>query len=165
MSAKRIAYLGLLLALAVLFGYVESLIPVNLAIPGIKLGLANIVIVAVLYIFTWKEALAVSVLRVVIIGFMFGNLFSIAFGLSGTVLSVIWMALLKDSGHFGIVGLSAFGGVMHNIGQLAAAALIVEGFPFLWYLPILMLAGLLAGILIGAVSLPVMKRLPRINDF
>lgn len=161
----KTAYLGMLLGLAVLFGYVEALIPIPVPVPGIKLGVANIVVAAILYIFSWKEAVFITALRVVIIGFLFGNMFSILYGLSGALLSLLGMSLLKRTGKFGIIGVSALGGVLHNVGQVIMAVIAVIGFPWRWYLPVLMLAGLAAGILIGIADGIILPRIHPSGDY
>ncbi len=148
-------------SLAVLCGYIEYLIPVSAALPGIKLGICNIVILIVLYLSGWREAAAVSVVRILLIGFMFGSLSSIIYSLAGTVCSLTVMAVLKKSNLFRITGISAAGGVFHEVGQILVAAVIVKGFPLLWYLPILMLAGLACGIVIGFLSGAVLLRIPK----
>jgi heptaprenyl diphosphate synthase len=147
--ASRTAYLGLFMALAIIFGYIESLIPVPVPVPGMKLGLTNLVVAAILYLYSWREAIVISVLRVVVLGFLFGNMFSIVYGLSGAVLSLAVMAVLKATDKFSIVGVSCGGGVAHNTAQVIMATIMVTGFPWNWYLPILMIAGLIAGFLIG----------------
>ena len=157
--AKKTAVLALLIALAILMGYVESLLPLNFGIPGIKIGLCNIVILIVLLVFSWKEALLVSVARILVIGFLFGNLFSILYSLSGAALSILVMTLLLKSGSFGLLGVSAAGGCMHNIGQLLVAKIVLPGLPLLWYTPVLMLAGLGTGALVALIVCEVLKRL------
>ena len=164
-KSVKTAYLGLLLALAVIFGYIEALIPVPVPIPGIKLGLANLVIAAVLYFYGPFEAITVTVLRVLIIGFLFGNMFSIVYSMSGAAASLIAMALLKRTRAFGIIGVSALGGVVHNVAQVIAAVLILEGFPWRWYLPVLMLAGLAAGILVGLTDRIILPRIYAEGDY
>lgn len=158
--AKNIAMLALLIALAVLMGYVESLIPLNFGIPGIKIGLCNIVILIVLLQYSWKEALAVSVVRILAVGFLFGNLFSVVYSLSGAVLSILVMTLLLKSGRFGLLGVSAAGGCVHNIGQLLVAKIVLPGLPLLWYTPVLMFAGLATGALVAVIVYEVVVRLP-----
>jgi heptaprenyl diphosphate synthase len=164
-KSVKTAYLGLLLALAVICGYIEALIPVPVPIPGMKLGLANLVIAAVLYLYGPVQAMTVTLLRVLIIGFLFGNMFSIIYSLSGAAVSLIAMALLKRTGAFGIIGVSALGGVMHNVSQVLVAVLILEGFPWRWYLPVLMLAGLFAGILVGFADRIVLPRIYAEGDY
>ena len=160
--ARKVAVSGLLLALAVLFGYVEAIIPVPMPVPGMKLGLANIVIVTILYLAGWKEAIVISALRVLIIGFLFGNLFSISYGLAGTAFSILGMALVRKTGRFSVVSVSALGGVLHNCGQILVATLVVIGFPWKWYLPVLMLAGLGAGIVTGFLNRLIIPRVKRL---
>lgn len=160
--ARKVASSGLLLALAVLFGYVEAIIPVPMPVPGMKLGLANIVIVTILYLAGWKEAIVISALRVLIIGFLFGNLFSISYGLAGTALSILGMALVRKTRRFSVVSVSALGGVLHNCGQILVATLVVIGFPWKWYLPVLMLAGLGAGIVTGFLNRLIIPRVKRL---
>ena len=160
--ARKVASSGLLLALAVLFGYIEAIIPVPMPVPGMKLGLANIVIVTILYLAGWKEAIVISALRVLIIGFLFGNLFSISYGLAGTALSILGMALVRKTRRFSVVSVSALGGVLHNCGQILVATLVVIGFPWKWYLPVLMLAGLGAGIVTGFLNRLIIPRVKRL---
>lgn len=146
-------------ALALIFSYVETLIPVSFGIPGIKLGLANLIIVIALYRLKLKEAYLLSVTRVLLSGFIFGNYFSILYSLAGAFLSLSVMALLKRDGGFSVIGVSIAGGVSHNIGQLMVAVLVVETYQVTYYLPVLLIAGLLTGGLIGIVSSKTLKRL------
>lgn len=115
---RKTAYLGLFAAVAIIFGYVESLVPVFTGIPGIKLGLANLAVLFILDRYSVKEAALVSVVRILVIGFMFGNLFSILYSLAGAALSLTVMDLLKKHSGFSLIGISVAGGVTHNIGQL-----------------------------------------------
>ena len=156
---RKLAYLALLIALAVLMGYVESLIPLHFGIPGIKIGLCNIVILIVLLLYSPKEALLVSAARILVIGFLFGNLFSILYSLAGAVLSILVMAVLMRTGTCGLMGISACGGAAHNIGQLLVARLVLPGLPLLWYTPVLMIAGILTGVLVAFLVYEVMKRI------
>ena len=146
---KRLARMAMLLALAVIMGYLEALIPVTPAIPGIKLGLANFVIVLVMYLFSIREAALVSALRIILVGFLLSNMSMILYSLAGVVLSLTVMALLKRSRHFSIYGVSMAGGIMHNVGQLLVAGTLMGFQAILWYVPFLLVAGLLAGLLIG----------------
>lgn len=156
---KDVAYMGLFAAAAILFGYIETLFPIFVTIPGVKLGIANLVTVIVLYLYSWKEAAAISIARICVIGFMFGNLFSIAYSLSGAATSLLVMALLKKTDAFSMAGISITGGVAHNIGQLVVAMFIVENFSLMYYLPILLISGLVTGLLIGIVAMQVYKRI------
>lgn len=144
--------MGVFLALALICSYVESLIPISFGIPGVKLGLTNIVVVLMLYYIGAKEALAVSVCRIVLAGFLFGNLFSILYSLAGGLLSFLIMWAVKRTGKLGILPVSVCGGIFHNIGQLAVAALVVENYNVFYYLPVLLLAGAATGLAIGVVA-------------
>ena len=123
---RKTAYLGLFAAVAIIFGYVESLVPVFTGIPGIKLGLANLAVLFILDRYSFKEAALVSVVRILVIGFMFGNLFSILYSLAGAALSLTVMDLLKKHSGFSLIGISVAGGVTHNIGQLIVAMIVVS---------------------------------------
>ena len=161
MMKKKVAYLGVFAAAAMLLSYVESLVPVFVTVPGLKLGLANLATVLVLYLYSWKEAAVVSAVRILLTGFLFGNLFSIAFSAAGGFLSLLMMALLKKSGRFSMTGVSIAGGVFHNVGQLCIAALVVSNFRILYYLTVLLISGLVTGALIGILSGEVCKRIPK----
>ena len=161
---NKVAYMGVFLALALICSYVESLIPISFGIPGVKLGLTNIVVVLMLYCIGAKEALAVSVCRIVLTGFLFGNLFSILYSLAGGLLSFLIMWAVKRTGKFGILPVSVCGGIFHNIGQLAVAALVVENYNVFYYLPVLLLAGAATGLAIGVVAQELIIRIgDRIN--
>lgn len=160
---NRAAYFGVFTALALIFSYVEMLIPIQFGVPGIKLGLANLLIVIMLYKCGPKEALLLSVVRIVLTGFIFGNMFSIIYSLAGGILSLAVMAFLKGRGSFSVMGVSIAGGVCHNIGQLAVAMAVVETYRVGYYLPVLLIAGMLTGMLIGIVSSEVLKRIRNIN--
>ena len=162
MKTHNLVKLSLLTAIALTIFVIETRIPNLIPIPGIKLGLANIVIVTILYLAGWKEAIVISALRVLIIGFLFGNLFSISYGLAGTALSILGMALIRKTGRFSVVSVSALGGVLHNCGQILVATLVVIGFPWKWYLPVLMLAGLGAGIVTGFLNRLIIPRVKRL---
>lgn len=148
-----IAYLGMMTALAAVLSYVEALIPLTPALPGIKPGLSNIVITAVLYSSGIGAAFAVSLARILIVGFLFGNMSSIFYSLGGTILALLIMEMLRRTGLFSVFGVSAAGGAAHNIGQLMIAFILLPEMPFMDYLPYLLLAGLVAGMLTGALLL------------
>lgn len=159
---NRVAFFGVFVALALIFSYVESLIPIQIGIPGVKLGLANLIIVIALYKMSLREAYLLSVTRVVLSGFIFGNLFSILYSLAGGLLSLSVMALLKKHGDFSVIGVSIAGGVSHNIGQLAVAMVVVETFSVAYYIPVLLMAGLITGLLIGITAHEMLRRLTNI---
>lgn len=158
--SKKTAYLGLFAAVAIIFGYVESLIPFFAGIPGIKLGLANLAVLFILQRYTWREAAFVSFVRILVIGFLFGNLFSIAYSTAGAALSLLTMTFLIRRPGFSITGVSIAGGVAHNIGQLLTAICIVENFSLFYYAPALLVSGVVTGSLIGILVAEVSKRVP-----
>ena len=131
---SRVAYFGVFTALALIFSYVESLIPIQIGIPGVKLGLANLMIVIALYKMSLKETYLLSITRVVLSGFLFGNMFAILYSLAGGLLSLTVMAVLKKAGGFSVMGVSIAGGVFHNIGQLIIAMIVVETFSVAYYI-------------------------------
>lgn len=156
---SKVAYFGVFTALALIFSYVETLIPIQFGIPGVKLGLANLIIVIALYRMKLSEAYLLSIVRVLLAGFIFGNYFSIIYSLAGGILSLTVMALLRKKGGFSVIGVSIAGGVFHNIGQLIVASVIVETFSVMYYVPVLLIAGLVTGLLIGIASDGMLKRL------
>lgn len=158
--SRKTAFCGLVLALALIAGYVESLIPVAVAIPGIKLGTANSVILILLYMVGVKEAFIVNISRVVLSGFLFGSMSSILYSLSGAIVSLLIMTMLKKTDRFSISGVSMAGGVAHNIGQLTMAALVLETSAVWYYLPVLIISGSLTGLLIGFLTGEIRKRIP-----
>lgn len=159
MNQKKLAYMGLFAAIAIIFGYVESLIPFFAGIPGIKLGLANLAVLFILEKYTWKEAALVSMVRIFVIGFMFGNMFSILYSMAGAALSLTVMTFMKKKSGFSLLGISVAGGVSHNIGQLIVATLIVENKSLLYYAPVLIISGVITGVLIGILTGEVTKRI------
>lgn len=160
---QKAAYFGVFTALALIFSYVETLIPVNFGIPGAKLGLANLIIVIFLYKTNWREALLLSVVRIVLSGFIFGNFFAILYSLAGGILSLAVMALLQKSGKFSVIGVSIAGGASHNVGQLIVAMIVVETYQVGYYLPVLLVAGVITGALIGIISSQVLVRIRDIH--
>ena len=161
MSGKRkTAFYGMFLSLALICSYVESLIPFYFGVPGMKLGLANLVVVIMLYLAGPNEAFLISVLRILLAGFLFGNLFGILYSLGGGCLSFAAMLLLQKSKKFSVVSVSVLGGICHNIGQLSVASLTVENYHVFYYAPALLLAGFVTGFLIGALAKEVICRMP-----
>lgn len=162
MKSKNIATYGLLIALAFILGYIESLIPIPFPIPGMKLGLANLVVLTALYIWGYKEAFVLSVIRIILTGFTFGSLSTMLFSLAGGLLSFLLMALFKKSRLFGITGVSVIGGVSHNIGQILVAIFIVNSIDIIYYLPILLITGSITGAMIGFLGSLITQRLKKI---
>lgn len=163
MVKNRAAYFGLFTALALIFSYVETWIPFHIGIPGVKLGLANLVIVIALYKMPIEQVYLLAITRVILAGFMFGNLFSIIYSLAGGILSIIIMWFLKKNDGFSVIGISIAGGVFHNIGQLLIAMFVVESLNLVYYIPVLLIAGLLTGFIIGITANEMLKRLRHIH--
>lgn len=159
MNNKKLVTLALFVTTALMLSYVESLIPFFFGVPGMKLGLANLAVVIALYFYGWREALVVNVLRIVLAGFLFGNLFSILFSLGGAWISFACMLAARKLG-LSLYGVSMAGGVFHNAGQLLIAAFLVRTAKIVWYAPFLLTAGLITGFLIGAMGKELLKRLP-----
>jgi len=157
---RRTAFCGLMLALALIAGYVESLVPVPIPIPGIKLGVANSIVLILLYMTDIKSVWTVSISRVVLAGFLFGSMASILYSLSGAVLSLLMMMAIKKKDCFTMTGVSVIGGVSHNIGQLLMACLVLESSAVWYYLPVLLLSGCVTGSIIGILGKEVLKRIP-----
>lgn len=155
---------GLMLAAALILSYIESQIPLPFGVPGMKLGLANLAVVLLLYLYGARAALAVNVMRILLSGFLFGGISAILFSLAGGAVSFVVMALLKKSMRFGIPGVSIAGGVAHNAGQLLVAALVVKTYGVLYLIPPLMIAGAVTGLVIGLLAarlLPVLRKIVR----
>lgn len=158
---KKTAYMGMLVALAFIFSYIESLLPVSVGIPGVKIGLANMVVIVTLYTMGVAPAFAMSLVRIVLTGFTFGNLASMIYSLAGGILSLLVMVIARKTKLFSVTGVSVMGAVFHNVGQIIVAALVVENSSLFYYLPILMISGVAFGIIIGVVSAMLIKRLAR----
>lgn len=162
--AAKAAYVAILIALALILSYVEAMIPLNFGIPGIKLGLANLVVLIGLFLLRPGEVLAISVARILLAGFLFGNAASIIYSLAGGLLSFAVMLGLSKCSRFSIMGISIAGGVSHNIGQIIVASIAVENIKLMYYLPALLIAGVLTGLLIGVIGgrvLPAVSRITR----
>ena len=158
-NSKRVAICGVLTALAMIFSYIEALIPIPIGIPGVKLGIANIAIIAVIYIVGDSQAIIVNFLRIMLTGILFGNFYSFLFSLAGGMLSVILMVLVKKTKKLSMVGVSIIGGVAHNIGQIVAAVFLMDNAAIAYYLPVLIIAGVVTGIVIGYVGQLVTRRI------
>jgi len=151
-SARHVALYGMLIALAFIFSYIEALFPMPVPVPGIKLGLANLVNVTGLYTVGVAGTIAVGLVRIVLVGFTFGNTFSMIYGLAGGALSLTVMTLMKKSGWFGTIGVSVAGGIFHNIGQLLIAAFVTRTMGVFSYFPVLAVAGVITGAVIGILG-------------
>ena len=158
MMRKNLARYALLVALAMALSWLESMIPLPGLLPGLKVGLANLVVVFALYRMSPRDAASISLVRVLLASAAFGSAYSFAYSLVGAALSLAVMAGLKKLDQFSIVGVSAAGGVCHNIGQLLVAAAVLETVRLGWYLPVLLASGTLTGAAIGAAGGIVVER-------
>lgn len=159
---RKIAESGMLVALAMVLSYIETLIPINFGVPGMKLGLANLAVVTALYLLGRGEAFTISVVRIFLVALTFGNLSAMMYSLAGGLVSFGAMALLCKRADFSPMGVSILGGAMHNVGQLFVAALIVENMQILYYLPALLAGGVVTGLLIGAAVLRLLPPLKKV---
>ena len=160
---RQITTMGMLVALAMVLGFVETLIPINLGIPGMKLGLANIVVVIALFLFDIKTAVVVSILRIILIAMTFGNMSMMFYSIAGASLSLLSMIAISKIKSFSLISVSIIGGIMHNVGQIICAAFVVRTNGVFTYLPVLMIAGLVSGALIGIVAGLISVRLTNVK--
>lgn len=166
MQTRRTALTGMLIAAAFIFSYLESMLPVLFGIPGIKPGLANIVVLVAIYKLGIGNAAGLSLFRAVLSGFMFGNMYSILYSFTGAVISFLVMLILKKTDRFSMAGVSIAGGVMHNIGQITVAFFVL-GEAVFYYLPFLMISGIISGCLVGIIGsliMKVLKKYPVLSD-
>ncbi|MBR6517907.1 MAG: Gx transporter family protein [Bacilli bacterium] len=163
MKAKNIAAFGVYVALAMIFSYIELQIPPLVAIPGIKLGLPNVVIIIAMYKFGWKEAILINILRVLLVSVLFGTVLSLLYSIAGAILSLFVMIILKKSKIFSTVLVSVFGAISHNIGQITVAIFVLETSELLYYLPVLIITGTISGVLLGLIGATIVKKLDNIK--
>lgn len=166
MKTRKIAWMGMMVAVAFVLSYVEAMLPISFGIPGIKLGLSNIVVMLCLYECSVKQTFGVAVIRIILTGLTFGNLSMMLYSLAGGMLSLFVMVLLKKCDGFSVYGVSIAGGVCHNVGQILIAVVILQQKGFLlYYLPFLLVAGCVSGACIGMIAAILNKRLHGImND-
>lgn len=158
--AEKAALYGVLTALAMILSYIEMLIPISIGVPGVKPGLANLVVFTALYRMRPLDAFMISIVRVILVGFTFGNFSAMLYSLAGAVLSFFMMWLCKSRNWLSKTGVSIVGGVSHNMGQLIVASLVLENGAVFVYLPVLLLAGMIMGALLGILGALIMERLP-----
>ena len=159
MKTKKLTVMAMTTAVAMILSFVESQIPAFVAVPGVKIGLANIAVVFALYRLGWKEAVAIYLIRVVLVSMLFGSIASLFYSLAGAVLSLTGMGLLKKTGKFTEIMISVTGGILHNIGQIGMACLILETAALRYYLPFLLISGIIAGIVVGILSAVLVQRI------
>lgn len=160
-SAGNLTMAAMLACLALIFSYVEFLIPISLGIPGVKLGLANLVIIIALYGLDWKYALTINVVRICLSGLLFSGVFGIMYSMGGGIISFIVMIGLIKSRKFSIVGVSMAGGVFHNLGQILVAAQLISNLKIFYYFPVLLFSGMGTGIVIGFIAYYLGAKIPR----
>ena len=162
MNTKKLTFLSVCVALAMILSYIESLIPPFVAVPGVKIGLANSVSLFILYAYGAREAACVSVIRVTLSSILFGSAVGFIYSISGAALSLIGMIILKRIPIFTMLTVSVSGAVLHNAAQIICACLIMENAAIAYYLPVLIISGTVAGVAIGIISALLLKRLKRI---
>ena len=157
---RRVALTGMMASLALIFSYVEVLFPFNAGIPGVKLGLANLVPLIILYRLDARYAFAANLIRVILAGLLFSGLFAALYSLAGSLASFLVMYLLKKTRLFSVIGVSTAGGVFHNLGQLIVAMLAISGPQLFHYMPVLIISGMIAGIIVGIGASILLDRIP-----
>ena len=163
MKTKKVAMLGLTIALAMIMSYIEALVPLSFAVPGIKMGLANIVIIFVLYRFSLKEAAAVSLVRIFLTALLFGNAMTLIYSIAGASLSLAVQWLVKKWDRFSVLGVSIVGGVFHNLGQVLTAAVLMQTREIIYYMAVLLFSGILSGIIVGLLAFLLIKAAKKHN--
>lgn len=158
-NTRKLTQLALTVSFAMMLSFIESRIPAFVAIPGVKIGLANIAVIFTLYKFGFKEAISVSLVRVLLVSILFGSPISLIYSVSGAILSFASMLLLKALIPLREVAVSVAGGVMHNVGQIAAASIMLDTNVVVYYLPFLILSGTIAGIAVGITAALLIKRI------
>ena len=154
--SKKIALTALFTSFGIVLSYIETFIPI-VGIPGVKLGLANLVIMLSLYLFGIREAFCINLIRILLSGFMFANIFSIIYSLAGAFVSFIVMVIAKKPG-LSMVTVGILGGVFHNVGQIVVASFVVETYSVYSYIPVLIISGMITGTVIGVLSFLIKKR-------
>ncbi len=163
MKNKKIALCGMFVGLALILSYLEVLIPVNVAVPGIKIGLANIITIIALYKIGIKEGVIIGIIRVILSGFMFSGLSTIIYGLAGTILSITIMVIIKNIKATSVISVSAIGAVCHNLGQIVVAFIVVDNINIFYYMPVLIISGVVSGVIIGIISGILIKNIQYID--
>ncbi len=165
-KTRKVAFVGLAVSLSLLLSYVELLLPpIFVAIPGIKVGLPNVVILYMLYCMGMKYAALVSFVRIALSSMLFGNTMTLAYSIAGALLSLLIMGLLKKTNRLSAVGVSVAGGVAHNLGQILVAMVLLDTPQIAFYMVVLAFTGTLSGILIGLCGALLVKRIPPYKTF
>ena len=161
MKTKRIATMGLMVALAFILSYIEALLPLNIGIPGAKVGLANLVVMVTMFTLGERDAVIISLVRVILVGLTFGNMSMMMYSLAGAALSLIAMILVKKMGKFTASGISVIGGVFHNVGQIIVAVFVLDTSSLFYYLPFLVIIGCVTGVIIGLLASLIIARIEK----
>ena len=161
-SAQKVALYGVLIALAMVLSYVEMLIPLPVGIPGVKPGLANLVVFLALYTMTAREAFLISMVRILLVSITFGNGSAFLYSMAGGILSFLVMWIFQKKDFLLPAGVSIAGGSAHNVGQLLMAAVILENGAVFTYFPVLLAAGCITGGIIGFLGEQIRKRIIRV---
>ena len=164
-KAKTVAFMGIFCTLALILSYLESLIPISFGIPGVKLGLANLVIVFMLYFMKPGYAVIVNLVRVVLAGLLFGNVFGIIYSAAGAIVSFLVMWPLSRIKKFSVIGVSVAGGIAHNMGQLIVAVFVVGAVQVMYYVPVLLISGVVTGIVMGIIAKIMINNIKKIGFF
>lgn len=159
MNTKRITEFGLLLAVSLVLAYLESLLPVMIAVPGVKLGLANVVTMLILYRRDGKSAFLFMTIRVILAGFLFSGMAGIIYSFVGGLFCILAMSLVKRFSFFSTLGVSMTGAIFHNMGQIIIALFVMENIHILYYFPVLCFTGVIAGLAIGYISELLIKQM------
>lgn len=156
---RQIALCGVMIALAMVLSYLESLVPISFAVPGVKLGLANLVTILAIYRLDLRQTFVISLCRIVLSGLLFTSLLVIVYSLAGACLSILVMVLLKKVKIFTMTGVSVSGAIAHNVGQLIVAAILLENANILYYIAVLAISGTIAGVCIGLLASIILKNI------
>ncbi len=161
--SRKIAYYGIFAALAIIVGYIEAMVPLPVGIPGVKLGLANVVVLTALYVMGVKGAFYISLVRIIISALLFKGFGSLIFSASGALLSFVIMSLIYRFKSVSPIGVSILGGISHNVGQLVAAGIVIANLKIVYYVPVLLVSGVVTGFLTGIVVKYVVPHLEKIK--
>lgn len=163
MSTRKISIYGLLVALAMVLSWIECRFGFTMMVPGMKLGLTNLVVLLALYKIGYKDAIIINFIRILLVSMTFGNMFSFLYSLAGGLLSGIVMIILKKTDKINLVTVSVVGGIFHNVGQIIVAMVVMNTVHIAYYLAVLWVSGIVAGVIIGILSAQIVRRIPELN--
>ena len=161
--SKKVATYGVMIALAFIFSYLDTLVPINIGIPGVKPGFANIVVLSALYLYGKKDALIISVIRIVLAGLVFSGTYAMLYSLAGGLLSYLAMIIAVRVKKLSVIGVSVIGAIFHTLGQIIVAAFVTETYRIAYYFPVLIVSAVITGVLIGTLSGIIIKRIYKIR--